>query len=928
MSPSIRRARLSASIGATGGNFTDLLASVNGVATDSEGNPTVSVDVSDTTNTVTATLTDSLGDGSNEDAGSITYVVTLTGTDGFPVAPTTQEVFTFTLTNGQEVEVAVEAGQTSGDAFLSWSSGGSDLNGLANPDVYVDPLTITVDGEGMTSTNNSGYEDLDLAIDEGIGETVPDSIDTTVVTLNDVSVNEDETITYTASVNNPTDGAFSVTLDNGVVIDFADGDTTGTSSAQAAQCDDVYVDGESFGVSIASTSGGNFEALDLTDTATVTISDTDDTTTVTLDDVSVNEDQTITYTASLSNVDGVGPQGAFSVTLDNGVVIDFADGDTTGTSSAQAAQGDDVYVDGESFGVSIASTSGGNFEALDLTDTATVTISDTIDEVVATLTADVSSIGEGGGNIVYTVTLSHASLDVTGHDGVSFTLTNPDPDGAPIVVTIAGTFASGQVTVPIGPEDIDDNTGSFANSIASVSGDSEFENLTTTGSTDVDIDYGVDIDVGAGVTVDEDDLLAARGADEADGSDSIKESTTQGETFTITAPDGVATMTIDGFTIISGGSLVGSPTFTTTDMGNTFTVTAYNSSTGLVTYEYELLDDETHASGAGENNLLETLAVVVTDNDGSVNDPANLTVTIVDDVPIGIFAETIHAENVANATPVEFQLNFVAGADGIGSVVFTDANLGPALDNDDTQLQLDGELLFLVYGDDGNDTTQLVAQTAGGTVAFVIDIDPTDGTGTFTFMSTGVIDNGSAVTATDLSSVGGGNTAVKALIDLGGTDQDVLLTTVDGETLNTNANEIGIGQGNDLDPMEAVRIDLVNDLSLVEDVVVVDTTTAGKAQGGGTDEIQTITVTATAGTYTLSFDDPTNVTGPIAFNATDAEVEAAIEGLTGITDVDVTEVGGVYTITFLDPGATNVDELVASSPTGMIYTDHNTNHRV
>ena len=92
--------------------------------------------------------------------------------------------------------------------------------------------------------------------------------------------------------------------------------------------------------------------------------DTLDVTTVTLDDVTVNEDQTVTYTASVNNA----PQSAFSVTLDNGVVINFAAGSLTGSSTAQPAQGEDVYVDNDSFSVAIDSTSGGNFEALDITE--------------------------------------------------------------------------------------------------------------------------------------------------------------------------------------------------------------------------------------------------------------------------------------------------------------------------------------------------------------------------------------------------------------------------------------------------------------------------------------------------------------------------------------------------------------------------------
>src|SRR5204862_259335 len=108
---------------------------------------------------------------------------------------------------------------------------------------------------------------------------------------------------------------------------------------------------------------------------TVTINDTIDTTTRSVHRGAVNENKTITYTASVDNA----PQTAFDVTLDNGVVIHFAAGSTSGSSAAQPAQGEDPYVDAASYQESSAGTTGGNFEALSTRSTATVTINDTID---------------------------------------------------------------------------------------------------------------------------------------------------------------------------------------------------------------------------------------------------------------------------------------------------------------------------------------------------------------------------------------------------------------------------------------------------------------------------------------------------------------------------------------------------------------------
>jgi hypothetical protein len=67
----------------------------------------------------------------------------------------------------------------------------------------------------------------------------------------------------------------------------------------------------------------------------------------------------------------------------------------------------------------------------------------------------------------------------------------------------------------------------------------------------------------------------------------------------------------------------------------------------------------------------------------------------------------------------------------------------------------------------------------------------------------------------------------------------------------------------------------------------------------GVDEVETLTVDATAGTYTLTFGGQT--TSAIAFDATAAQVKAALIALStiGAGNINVTgNVGGPYTITF------------------------------
>ncbi|MBC3468925.1 immunoglobulin-like domain-containing protein, partial [Pseudomonas sp. RW10S2] len=81
-------------------------------------------------------------------------------------------------------------------------------------------------------------------------------------------------------------------------------------------------------------------------------------------------------------------------------------------------------------GISDASVPGKTFENLELGGSATVQIADTESEVVATLTADKTTVSEGG-EITYTVTLTNAQgLDVKGHNGLVFTLS----DGTKVTV--------------------------------------------------------------------------------------------------------------------------------------------------------------------------------------------------------------------------------------------------------------------------------------------------------------------------------------------------------------------------------------------------------------------------------------------------------------------------------------------------------------
>ena len=756
--------------GTSGGNYEDLNTA-----------DTATVTISDTIDTTTVTLGDvnvSEGDPSFTYGATVNNAVDPTGSD-----------LVVTLSNG--VEITIAAGATSGT---------SATQAIQGDDVHLDSASFDV---SISGTSGGNYEDLNTADTATV--TISDTIDTTTVTLGDVNVSEgDPSFTYGATVNNavdPTGSDLVVTLSNGVEITIAAGATSGTSATQAIQGDDVHLDSASFDVSISGTSGGNYEDLNTADTATVTISDTIDTTTVTLGDVNVSEgDPSFTYGATVNNA--VDPTGSdLVVTLSNGVEITIAAGATSGTSATQAIQGDDVHLDSASFDVSISGTSGGNYEDLNTADTATVTISDTIDTTTVTLSAT-PEVSEDGGTVTYTATVNNAPDDsdlvVTLSNGVEITIavgeTSNSEDDIMTAGDLAGFLAAGKFTVTI-----DDSTGG------------NYEAIDITDDATVDIDFDVTITNltpkidGGDVSVDEDDL--------ADGSDPApKDSLTQEGTFTISAPDGVASLTIGGTD--AEHTFITNDVFTagsfTTALGNTLSITGFDGS--VITYTYELLDNEDHAIGAGENDLFEDLDVVLTDSDTD-STSGTLSVRIVDDVPtINSIMDAVMASQSGITVAGMYDADF--GADGLdllsvalnaggqfsgAAVVFDQTADTPTsgvtqVDVDDAGTGLNLFIFFYTVTPDpvsasGDGSVELVAFTdpdnPGGSPFFTLTVEA-DGTYDFTLHDTSIITRKEVDTTLVQT---GGNTAS---LDLGG-----LVVTADAPPQDTvNFTTHGLGAGN------------------------------------------------------------------------------------------------------------------------------------
>jgi surface adhesion protein len=415
---------------AKGGNYEKL--EVNSKSAD-----TSVTDSADTT-TLSLSATDSVAEG-----GSIVYTATLTNTAGTPV--------TVTLSNGAVITIAANA-----------TSGSVTVKAPAD-DVYKDAGKVEATIKGASGGN---FENLVTSPAAAV-TAVTDTLDTSTVSLKATpTAAEGGNVVYTASVTSKVTGKdVVVTLANGEKITIPVGESTASITVKAPN--DALVGHEPLTNSIKDVTGGNYENLvaDKTPTSTA-ISDTLDTTQVTMTASSqVLEGGNITYTANLTNAAGTD----MTVKLSNGESIVIKAGDKSGSITVPAPA-DDVYKDGSEITVRIDSTSGGDFEKLDVNKAAhTTTVKDTIDATTLKLSADVGTVGEGG-QINYTATLSHPA-----DTAMTVTLSNG------LVINIKAGESSGSASFTV-PNNVYIGAADIHTSIKEATG-GNFEKLNTVPST-------------------------------------------------------------------------------------------------------------------------------------------------------------------------------------------------------------------------------------------------------------------------------------------------------------------------------------------------------------------------------------------------------------------------------------------------------------
>ncbi len=262
----------------------------------------------------------------------------------------------------------------------------------------------------------------------------------------------------------------------------------------------------------------------------------------------------------------------------------------------------------------------------------------------------------------------------------------------------------------------------------------------------------------------------------SDGTAPGSSALTQGSTFSVTALDGVKTLTVAGMNVVSNGVVANFPQVFVTPLGNTLTVTGYNPATGVVSYTYTLNDNENHSAGNG-TTLAEPFTVTLVDGNDSTA-TGTLDVTIVDDTPLAKpDTGTVIEGSTLNIAVLG---NDVLGADGAtlgGAVVGVKAGNGTGTPvTTGLNSNIAGNFGYLTLDAAGNAVYHSYANSVSGTVTDTFTYTIRDGDGDLSTTTITVTINDSGLKAIVDQDV----TVYEKALDLGKDGLDLVGGTVVG----------------------------------------------------------------------------------------------------------------------------------------------------
>ena len=291
-------------------------------------------------------------------------------------------------------------------------------------------------------------------------------------------------------------------------------------------------------------------------------------------------------------------------------------------------------------------------------------------------------------------------------------------------------------------------------------------------------------------------------------------SATADGSMSVSAPDGVATITIGGVVVWQNGVLTGNPV--QTDEGH-LDVTGFDGTNLTYTYTLDKATQEHGKEGGGENDAIaHEMEVVVTDSDGD-SGSAVIRVEITDDVPtIESFGHDV-TEGDSNAITGDALTGAAAGADGAdfawtnpaqqgqyGTITLNpDGTYTYTLDNDNAVVKalskdetLTEEFTYTYTDADGDVATGKVTITINGVDNGVVvtPSDPEAGSETLTVHESGLVDG---------STPGAAPTTAEGSLTISAPD-GVASIVIDGKEVVVNGALTGYAENRNIPTDEGV----------------------------------------------------------------------------------------------------------------------------
>ena len=340
-----------------------------------------------------------------------------------------------------------------------------------------------------------------------------------------------------------------------------------------------------------------------------------------------------------------------------------------------------------------------------------------VDTAEGTLTLDPGADGADWG----TFTVNGKDVTWEAGKGDTFTATVTLPQGS-VTLTRPGNDAT-EISYTFTPAPgMDGGNVNLNFSVKDTDGDLATDSVTVK-VTDSDVTFGTGIGAeGGDVIANEKDIAA--------NTDSVTENDVlKGGSFTITAPDGLGSLTIGGTTIPLGDD------FKATSIEGKYGDLIINSITGnakegyTVNYQYKITDNAQHADGDGQNTDLatgeaaESFDVKVTDGNGTPGS-SSLNVTIEDDVPQ---AEDLHVSGADESVAAGNALSYTVA----GTVNLDFGADGPATENPEGAITVTIGGVTLTVGKDITLSAPEPGSTEWG-YSFTTDVNPDGKELTFT----------------------------------------------------------------------------------------------------------------------------------------------------------------------------------------------------